>query len=97
MVSLVGVLDDYDLGLCWNGLSDVVLQRHTILGLLHFERMDCHGCGGSGLALIGKMRDFVFWVSRCFVVLFLECFSVLRFIYLLSHLEKYLEVLYLGL
>ena len=96
MVSLVGVLDDYDLGLCWNGLS-VVSQRHTILGLLHFEWMDCRSCGGSGLALIGKMRDFVFWVSRCFVVLFLECFSVLRFIYLLFHLEKYLEVLYLGL
>ena len=30
------------------------------------------------------------WVSRCFLVLILECFSVLHFIYLLFHLELYL-------
>ena len=84
MVSLVGVLDDYDLGLCWNGLS-VVSQRHTILGLLHFEWMDCRSCGGSGLALIGKMRDFFFfgfpsvlwfcfWSVLVFYILFIYYF-----------------------
>ena len=30
------------------------------------------------------------WVSRCFLVLILECFIVLHFIYLLFHLELYL-------
>ena len=67
MVSFLGVLDDYDLGLCWNGLSQHFLQRHTMLDLLHFEQMGRCSYGGSGSALIGKMRDFfcgflgVFW------------------------------------
>ena len=70
MVSLMGVLDDYNLGLCWNGLSGVVSQRHIILGLQHFERMDHRGCGGSGLALIGKMRVFFVFVLFCFFFCF---------------------------
>ena len=58
VMSFMGVLDGYNLGLCWNGLSRHFSQRHIMLGLLHFEQMGHRSCGGFGSALIGKMRDF---------------------------------------